>query len=302
MITRPILAAKLKDFDIDIMKLRYPLYATPKIDGIRCILKPGKLLTRNFKNIPNIHINNCLLSSEIKDCILDGELVTFDSTGKMKSFNDVQSDIMSEHGKPSFLYLVFDYIENENNLQEPYLARTGKLENLIDKPCIVGLEPILINSYYELCKYEEQVLEDGYEGVMLRTGTSPYKCGRSTLNEQYLVAIKRFVDAEAKIVGFIEKQHNENEKTVSETGLSTRSKHNENMVLAGTLGAFIVQDPYTKIEFNIGTGLTDDLRQEIWDNKEKYIGKFISYKYQPHGVKEKPRAPVFRGFRSQLDM
>ena len=49
MITKPMLAGKVKDLD----KIDYPVYATPKLDGIRAVMIDGKLVSRNFKAIPN---------------------------------------------------------------------------------------------------------------------------------------------------------------------------------------------------------------------------------------------------------
>jgi DNA ligase-1 len=49
-------------------------------------------------------------------------------------------------------------------------------------------------------------------------------------------------------------------------------------------------------------GLNDKLRQEIWDHQEKYLGAVIKYRYQPYGMKDRPRFPTFIGFRDVRDM
>jgi len=54
-------------------------------------------------------------------------------------------------------------------------------------------------------------------------------------------------------------------------------------------------------EFKIGTGFDDTTREFIWKNKESYIGKIVKYKTQLHGSKDKPRFPVFLGFRHEED-
>ncbi len=43
-------------------------------------------------------------------------------------------------------------------------------------------------------------------------------------------------------------------------------------------------------------------RKEVWENKEKYIGKILKYKSQKSGEKDKPRFPTFIGFRNEKDM
>jgi len=150
--------------------------------------------------------------------------------------------------------------------------------------------------------YDNKCVGEGYEGVMIRTPNSPYKCGRSTSREGYLQKIKRFTDSEAAIIDFEEREHNANEATTDLLGHTKRSSHQENMVKTGTLGALRVRDVKTQVEFKIGTGYDDALRQEIWDNKDKYSKLLVKYKSQASGAKEAPRFPVFIGFRNENDL
>jgi DNA ligase-1 len=69
----------------------------------------------------------------------------------------------------------------------------------------------------------------------------------------------------------------------------------------GTAGTLIVKDADGR-SFGVGSGLNDQQRQEIWDNKDQYLGKLVKYKYFSHGVKDLPRHPVFQGFRDPDDM
>ena len=56
------------------------------------------------------------------------------------------------------------------------------------------------------------------------------------------------------------------------------------------------------LEFSCGSGLNDALRDEIWKNQSKYLGKLVKYKYMSKGIKELPRHPVFIGFRDETDL
>ena len=134
----------------------------------------------------------------------------------------------------------------------------------------------------ELLEYEDLCLTAGYEGVMLRNPTGKYKCGRSTLKEQILLKLKRFLDAEAIVVGFEEKMHNDNVQEKNELGLSKRSFKKDGLVFANTLGSLIVEDPITKTRFGIGTGFDDCLKLEIWNNKEKYLNESSPYSVCVH--------------------
>jgi DNA ligase-1 len=61
-------------------------------------------------------------------------------------------------------------------------------------------------------------------------------------------------------------------------------------------------DIVTGVEFSIGSGFNDELRQDIWNNQDNYVGKIITYKHFPVGVVNKPRLPTFIGFRSEDDL
>jgi DNA ligase-1 len=91
--------------------------------------------------------------------------------------------------------------------------------------------------------------------------------------------------------------HNDNEKTVDALGRAKRSSHKANKHADGTLGALHVVDVRSGVHFDLRTGFDDSLRAEIWANRKRYLGKLVKYKYFPSGSKEKPRFPVFLGFR-----
>ena len=95
-----------------------------------------------------------------------------------------------------------------------------------------------------------------------------------------------------------------NESFINEMGNSVRSAHKENKVGKNTLGKLIVTSKLWPKPFPIGTGqgLTDELRQHIWDNQEKHLGKIWVYKYQAYGSIDAPRQPILKGMRDPNDM
>jgi DNA ligase-1 len=62
----------------------------------------------------------------------------------------------------------------------------------------------------------------------------------------------------------------------------------------------VVRDLKTKVTFEIGSGFSAADRIRLW--KDKPIGRIVKYKSQPVGVKDKPRFPVFLGFRDEKDL
>lgn len=277
--------------DYDPAKLRLPVLASPKLDGIRAYVHDGVVLSRQNKPIPNKHVQSLFKHHEH----FDGELIVGEPTDPM-CYRNTMSGVMSEDGEPDVRFFVFD---NLSCLHERYYHRMPTSEKFNLKGRVVALTQTAIHTLSQLRTFEANCLEQGYEGVILRDPDGAYKQGRSTVNEGLLLKVKTFLDAEATVVGFEERMQNLNEAKVSETGHTKRSSHKANKVGRGDLGALIVE--WEGFQFNIGTGFNDGEREHIWDNREKYHGQLVKFKYFPVGGYEAPRHPVFSGFRDRRD-
>lgn len=76
------------------------------------------------------------------------------------------------------------------------------------------------------------------------------------------------------------------------------------MIPMNTFGAFVMELQDGR-NFNVGSGLglTDALRKEIWNNRDKYIGKIATVRQMKVGSKNGiPRLPTFVGLRDKDDM
>jgi len=288
MITKPMLAGTVKNPEL----IKFPVLATPKLDGIRCLKLNGKALSRSFKAIPNKFTSDWIEANCVDG--LDGELMANGAT-----FSEICGHIGREEGEADFCYYVFDYVSGD--VSKPYSERVAELAALPDLPRVKKILPVLISSMDELSAFEEKCLSEGFEGVMIRTPDSPYKCGRSTEREGWLVKIKRFEDAEAIVIGCVEGLHNANEAFKDELGHTKRSTAKDGMVGRGTLGALIVKDPETGLEFKI-SGLDMATNQAIWNKRDQAIGRLVKYRHQPVGAKNAPRFPTFLGFREEWDL
>ena len=296
MITKPMLAGTIKNLS----DIRYPVLCTPKLDGIRCLKIDGKCVSRNFKPIPNHYLREWI-EANFPDGV-DGELILDGGT-----FQQTTSAVMTEDGTPrDIVYHIFDYVIDSDtingDLGVPYWKRMENLQDIIIKIPKTArvLLPREIKNETELIEYEQKLLAEGYEGVMLRYPHGPYKCGRSTVKEGYLLKLKRFEDAEAVVVGFEERVHNANPETKDVFGHAEHSSHKAGMVPTGMLGAFIVEKD--GLRFKVGTGYTDGQRKLYWEKRKTYIGDILKFKFQPTGVKEAPRFPVFLGWRHPNDL
>ncbi len=296
-ITKPMLAG-----NFDEAKAKFPYGATPKIDGIRFLMIGGQAVSRSFKPIRNEYIQKQL--SKYLPNGIDGEITVGDN------FQDCGA-IMRIKGEPEFKVWIFDYVHRNSPADVPYNRRMEQLATLylnkLRKSCKLDfkiLYPTLIRNLKQLHQYMDENLAQGYEGTMLRDPWGVYKCGRSTTKENILLKVKDFADAEAKVVGFKELMRNTNEAGKDAFGRTERSTSKDGMVAADTLGSFIVEMP-NGAQFSCGSGLNDATRTEYWSNREELVGKYIKYKFMPHGVDKKtgvPRLPIFLGFRDEDDI
>jgi DNA ligase-1 len=157
-------------------------------------------------------------------------------------------------------------------------------------------------SIKDVLDFEKTAVQQGYEGIMLRAPYAPYKFGRSTLKEGYLMKLKRFEDSEAEVLKVFPRMKNENKLERDERGYAKRSAHKEGKQALAEIGGYIIRDLKTKKVFSCGTGVfTQKEREEQWQNRRKLQGKILKYRFQAAGQKELPRFPRALGWRSRID-
>lgn len=287
---KPLLAS-----DAVLENISYPVLASPKLDGVRAIIREGVVYSRSNKPIPNKHVQALFANCEY----LDGELIVGDPTSH-SVYRDTVSVVMSHDKIEDVSFYAFDFVRN---MDTSYIKRRAELIHAIKK---YDNENVFLHAHQELnyieslLDYEAKCLELGYEGLILRDPYSLYKQGRSTAKEGILLKLKRFLDAEALVLDFEERMENTNKKTTNELGRSARSSHKAGKVGRGDLGALLVR--HDGIDFAIGTGFDDAERSHIWQNREQFRNMLAKFKYFPVGVKDAPRHPVFLGWRDKGDL
>lgn len=286
---KPMLAGKA-----DLDNIKFPVMASPKLDGVRVIVYDGVVYSRNFKRIPNDYVQALFGRKECHG--FDGELIVGDVTSDTV-FQATTSGVMTGAGKPDVTLYVFDYTGSIHH----FSSRHSELKKCARKLKHVKVVPhVWIENLEELTAYEEECVAQGYEGIMIRDPQGKYKHGRSTTREGGLLKIKRFEDDEAVVIGVEELMTNLNEQELDNLGHKVRSSKKEGLVPAGKLGALIVKHKAFG-EFKIGSGFTEDARIKLWRERDELKGRLAKFKYQPSGVKDKPRFPVFLGFRNKID-
>ena len=287
---RPMLAGPA-----DLSRLIYPVLVSPKLDGVRGLILDGRLVSRSLKGFPNRHVMSLFSHRELNG--LDGELILGDPHAP-DAYRRTNSAVSTQLWTPDVKFWVFDKLPFGR--VEEYWQRLEAVRQ-IHFPNVLVVPTEQVDNEAALLKVEAKYLKEGYEGVMLRSLDGIYKMGRSSISEGYLLKLKRFVDSEAYILEVVEGLSNQNVARTNALGLTERSSHKANQKARGCMGSLRVRDVKTGVEFNIGTGFDAADCAWFWENRHLVVGQLVKYRFQPVGVKDKPRFPSYLGLRMEQD-
>lgn len=284
----------------------YPMYSSFKLDGIRGINRgksPGWIVSRSDKPLPSAFVQREFAGSEL--FAIDGEMVVRNIRPGMV-YKDTFSAVMTHGCMTPVDWYVFDWCGVPEISYARRLEELHRRINFYGQPSIKLLEQRVVTSWEHLLEHEKEAIDLGFEGLVVRRMDAPYKFGRSTGPQQWMMAMVRIAKSEFVITGCYEALENSNEAIIDSRGYTTRSKHMEQMTGKGMLGGFYGYDYHSKVEFKIGVidGIDHATRQYVWEHPLEYVGKISKYKYKPYGVDVAPRQPVmlWGEWRDPMDM
>lgn len=291
--------------DIDFDKLKLPVYASPKMDGIRCSIQGGVAYARSLKPIRQPKLQE--LVQQLAGTLdgLDGELVSGPPTVEgccSRTSSCIMSKNPAKWDEDTKLW-VFDWHRSGSFKDRMKALKDRRASHGL--PAWVQLIPqIQLNTADEVAEAYERFLADGYEGIVSRDPELTYQSRRSSQKVQALMRLKPIKDHEGRLTEIIELMHNANEAEVNELGNTFRSSAKAGKIPAGTLGTMIVEDLETGSPVRIGSfkGLTAPMKKAIFDSPDDYLGRLVKYKSMGYGAKDAPRQGVFLGFRDKEDM
>jgi len=295
---------KAENYEED--KLRFPIGAMPKIDGVRGINPAGQMYARTLKRLKNRYTTEFYSKPEFEG--IDGELAAQDETHP-DLCRLTSSAVNTIEGTPFTLWHAFDFIRSDI-IELPYRQRHALLTNHVytmqnaGKCGTLRVVPlIVVENVEQLRRQHAAWVEMGYEGTILRDLNGAHKNGKSTVKQGSYLRIKDFEDAEALVNGIIEGEENLNEAQTNELGRTFRTSHKANKVPNGMVGALDCTDVETGEPIVVSAGaMPHDMRRDLFLHPEKILKQFITYKRFPKGVKDKPRFPTFKSIRSAEDM
>jgi len=266
-------------FEIKRLAGKKKIGVEPKLDGIRCfaIVEGNSVLlfSRSGKLITNF---DGTIGKELKKLgpgCYDGELMGKDFTELMRqAYRKEDIDVQDTY------LALFDYLPIEEwksssasmSCHERYETLLDKLaESTADLSILQPIERVHVDPIYsEIKSMHDEYITLGYEGAMIKDLESPYIFGRG----YETMKMKEFNDADLAIIN-----------TIEGTG-----KH------SGKLGSVVVC--FNGVDVQVGSGFSDDLRQQIWNDRERFIGKIIEVRYQEVTPDGSLRFPTFSCFRN----
>lgn len=271
-------------------KLDWPAYAQTKCDGMRgnIIVKNGsvELRSRNGKEIHvHGHFDNFIDLVKGEDVVFDGELMVKDpvtnafldrKTGNGILNKCVKGTVTKEETE-NIHFVLYDIIDYPVFIGEIKGTMTYmyRFQKLIDLSFGNARNASIVNNHivYSIDEAQEICAEHyarGEEGIIIKDLKGIWENKRS----KSLIKVKAELEAEFEIIDWIEG-----------TGRNV-----------GKLGALTIASSDKKIICNVGTGFSDEQRDQY--TKENTVGKIASIQYNSRiqnktGGVEKLFLPVF---------
>jgi DNA ligase-1 len=268
------LAEKCEDEDEFEKYVTFPCQADIKYDGTRqfAFVKDGVVEYRARGGKPSDHLNG-IFDEELleirkrygQDFVLDGETLgtTFEQTMNAKGSKNVDAK-KSLMFRAFFIMPLTDWVAQKTTITNGKTRETltALLEGLTKIKLTEGRK---VQNYADMVAYCNERIDDETkqkaerEGLILKNEDAVYEWGRSYT----WVKVKRFYDVDARIVGFY----------------PGRPKSRlENTV--GGVNCIAFLENGTEVRFNVGSGFTDAMREDMKNNPEKWLAGTHVITYQ----------------------
>ena len=270
-----------------------------KLDGVRviAIVYPTgtvNLYSRNGKELTNFpHIERQLAKHAVlfaEPTVLDGEIMSASFQDLMKQVHR-KSDVSADDAVLNLFDILtlreFQAGQGEHkqiNRTVTLHAWHNTIADHMPNVTVVGQELVdldTIGGQERFKMINTQAIAGGYEGIMIKDPHAKYETKRTTA----WLKQKPFIEVSLRVVGLEEG-----------TGKN-----------AGRLGALICEgeDDGVKIRTNVGSGLTDTMRDEIWQDHASVLGQVVEVRADAKTKNQDsedlwslrfPRFKSFRGF------
>lgn len=241
----------------DISHIKYPAFAQKKMDGARCHLVwdgfEAKLFSRNGKQfeLDGMFSNEASALMQEGD-VFDGELVFYEGEKPMSRkmsnglANKSLKGTITQEEADKAVFVVWDVVNFEGKI--PYYDRwTTLMERFegVDNRKFKLCETCVVKDEDDAQKFFNEMLTQGEEGAILKNFDFKWEPKRV----KGVGKMKAELDSTLEVVGVEEG-----------TGKNT-----------SRLGALVCQSKNGVVKVNVGTGFSDEEREEFWKNPPRFI-------------------------------
>lgn len=278
-------------------KIQGPKLVEPKLDGIRVITvvdyesRSVTMLTRNGKELNNFpHIVKAFednLDNFARSYVFDGEVVSETFQSLMTQVHR-KSDVDASDAK----LVLFDCLPLVEFKQAASIMGQRRRSQFIrqnfsnifmDSGCIEIIEQKEFDLDHDrdlFTDYNRKAIEQGYEGILIKDPNGKWEGKRS----QAWLKLKPYIEVSLTV-------------TAVEEGTGRNQ---------GKLGAVVCQglDDDKEIAVNVGSGFSDQQREEFWSSRDQIIGQIVEIRADAITRSQEslawslrfPRFQRFRGF------
>lgn len=286
--------------------------AQEKFDGTRFVLNDGKLISRRVSvktnefvdrtdNIPHLIPEIKKMFGKLDGLVIDGEIVHPQGFGECRSaMGSLPSTSIEWQEQNGFVkYKIFDIVESSGNLvwKKPYIKRHKYLRSILSEQNSKFLfVPKLVFSEKLKRELYAKVIERGGEGIILKDLNSPYEFKRS----KAWIKVKKIDTFDVVVCGYEDAsewyakpgEYGRDGKLYKE---GRRTKYFEKDWI-GAVKYGLYKDGKV-IEVGQCSGMPDEVRQEISENKKSFIGMVMEISAQGRMETGGFRHPQFLRFR-----
>ena len=230
-----------------------PFYVQPKLDGVRLLVSKDGGISRTGKIVPGTEI----LGKGLKE----GQYVDGEAFDPNLNFEELTSTFKTDPLKLKFH--VFDYFDL-NKLDMTFEERWKKVKSLKNSH-YEYVKTTLVMLRTDVPSIHKQHVDEGHEGTMIRDMQSVYEVGQRS---NYLLKYKDFQTEEYEIVG-----------------AKTGHGRDANAVV------WVCKAPNGH-EFTVKPEGTIKVRERYYSERDQYLGKQLTVRFQNLTALGVPRFPV----------
>lgn len=261
-------------------------YIVKDTDGTTTIYSGRNGMLDN--DYPEIHKEAELLPAGY---VYDGEMLADGDYKDSIALRQATNSICAKNGPKTGVSLhVFDMVPIEDYKKgfsnTMCVTRKNSLTSVLNNLNLKHIVKVPVLGILYDCNKEDmdaaaqKIWEKHGEGIMLNRADAPFEMKRVN----HLLKVKYAESYDLRVIGFKE---------------GTDGTKNE-----GLLGALVVS--YKGFEVNVGSGLDQEAREHIWNNKEIYLGKICEVRTFGESTNNATgnlslNSPIFMGWRNDKD-